>query len=88
MPAEFSAFKSLATGKSALMEQSGRSGAHCDGGSMMAFSRSTAAWLSPQPATAIKVATHAQMQAVCRRDIIVKLLTIGGNYITAYRRIV
>jgi hypothetical protein len=78
------AFKSLASGKSWLTEQSGRPEEHCVGGSMTAFSLSTAAGPSPQAARASSPAQSVESRAVWSEDIIVKLLTLGGNNSTAY----
>jgi hypothetical protein len=78
------AFKSLASGKSWLTEQSGRSEEHCAGGSMIAFSLSITPDPSPHAATASSVAQSVQSRVVCGGDIIVKLLTLAGNHTTAY----
>jgi hypothetical protein len=84
-PAELSAFKSLALGWSTLTEHSGSAAEHSAGGSMIAFAVSTAREPSPQATAAVRVAQNVQSRAVFRFKIIVKLLTIAGNHITAYR---
>ncbi len=51
---------------------------------MIVFALSSALGSPPQPAAAISVAQRMENRVVCGGDIIVKLLTFGGNHTTAY----